>query len=166
MLVFKFTGPKTTSTAQLRGQFMNAGKWTARKMKRLLAEYVAPFHEVKPAVREHATYEGGNVYAVLELEGGEAGGAPVRRDRDTVGSNLVLLWINNGTRTRYATMTKGFAPKTTPNTLKTGPGAGGKWFVSKKKPHKGLEARNFFQLIAEEGLVELNRRVDDIMANI
>ena len=62
----------------------------------------------------------------------------------------IPFFLNGGTSVRYATMTPDFVPKTSPNVLRSGPGAGGLAFVSKNVPNPGIEAREFDQSVADE----------------
>jgi hypothetical protein len=50
-------------------------------------------------------------------------------------------WLDQGTRIRYATMTRGFRAKTTPRVISSKPGKGGLNYVSRRRPRKGIEKR-------------------------
>lgn|SRR4030042_1556683 len=173
-LSFKFVGPVATSTAHLRGEFMNAGKWTARYMLRLLEKYVSVFEEISPSFKEHATYAGGDVFAVIELAGGLAGGGNVtaigpqgqRKGVRNVGSNQIFMWLNNGTSVRHAKVGKRFSRKTAPNSMQSTGGRDDIEYVRKTYRGKGIQPRNVLQLVGEEGMKELGRRVDKIIASI
>jgi hypothetical protein len=56
-------------------------------------------------------------------------------------------WINQGTRVRYATMSKDWRSKTKPNVIASYNGAGRVLFVSRKHPRPGIQARNFTDII-------------------
>ena len=56
-------------------------------------------------------------------------------------------WVNKGTRVRYATMSRDWKSKTKPNVISSFRGAGRMLFVSRKRPHPGIEARNFQDII-------------------
>ena len=62
----------------------------------------------------------------------------------------IYLFIDKGTRVRYATMTPGFKAKTRPGVLGSGRGNGGVLFISKKHPRPGIEARRFSDTIQEK----------------
>ena len=55
----------------------------------------------------------------------------------------IYSYVDLGTSVRYATMTPGFRPKTRVRTIASYKGQGGKMFVSRKHPRKGIQARNF-----------------------
>lgn len=68
----------------------------------------------------------------------------------TIGTdNKVYIYLNNGTKVRYATMSKDFQAKTKVGRIKAGPGRGKLWFVSRAKPNKGIKPRKFDELIAK-----------------
>ena len=62
----------------------------------------------------------------------------------------IYLFIDKGTKVRYATMSPDFKAKTRPGILGSGRGAGGVLFVSKKHPRPGIEARRFSDTIQEK----------------
>jgi len=62
----------------------------------------------------------------------------------------IFKFITHGTSIRYATMTKGFISKSTPNSLVGRRGKGGLWFVSKDYKRDGIEPRNFEETASEE----------------
>lgn len=53
------------------------------------------------------------------------------------------VWLDLGTKVRYAHMTKGFIPKTRSGQLQSWAGKGGMLFVNKKRPLPGIKARHF-----------------------
>ena len=59
----------------------------------------------------------------------------------------IYLYVDEGTRVRYATMTPDFQPKTIPNWIGSRKGRGGMLFISKKRPRPGIKARNFTKII-------------------
>lgn len=64
-------------------------------------------------------------------------------ERIVATNNKIYKFVSGGTRVRYATMTPDFVAKTTPDTIGSGPGRGGKAFVNRNKPKPGIKARNF-----------------------
>lgn len=58
-------------------------------------------------------------------------------------------FVTKGTSVRYATMTPDFAPKTKKRVIGSGGGRGGVLYVDKRRPRKGIEAREFEETIAE-----------------
>jgi hypothetical protein len=64
--------------------------------------------------------------------------------------NKKFLWLEEGTKVRYATMTPDFKPKTQRGVLGSTRGRGGKAFVDKRKPKPGIEAREWTEQIIKE----------------
>jgi hypothetical protein len=62
--------------------------------------------------------------------------------------NKKWLWVNDGTKIRYAWMTPDFEPKTQHRTLRGKAGKGGLWLVRPKHPKPGIEARELDEEIA------------------
>ena len=52
-------------------------------------------------------------------------------------------WLNQGTRIRYALMSKDWQSKTKPGRYRSGPGRGKMLFVSRKLARPGIEARDW-----------------------
>jgi hypothetical protein len=52
-------------------------------------------------------------------------------------------FVTKGTAVRYATMTPGFEAKTTKRVIGSGGGQGGVMYIDKRRPRKGIEAREF-----------------------
>ena len=63
--------------------------------------------------------------------------------RDIFTYSKEYLFVNDGTRVRYATMTPDFAPKSSPGIIRSYTGRGGVAFISKKHPRPGIKARLF-----------------------
>lgn len=66
--------------------------------------------------------------------------------------NLVYYFLNEGTKIRYATMTRDplFNAKTRPSWLGSGPGEGGVAYVSKFVPRPGITARKWDVAVKEK----------------
>jgi hypothetical protein len=62
------------------------------------------------------------------------------------------LWLEEGTKIRYATMQKGFKAKTKVGNLQSGSGSRTRhpMFVSKHHPKKGIQARNWRKVMQEK----------------
>lgn len=56
-------------------------------------------------------------------------------------------FLDEGTKVRYATMSRGFQAKTRPNSLQARRGRGQALFVNKKRPRPGIKARHFTKLV-------------------
>lgn len=80
------------------------------------------------------------------------------------GAGRIYGFVALGTRVRYATMSKPFAPKTVPGIIGSYSGVGHAQFISKKHPRPGIKARRFVELIATKwrtlGLQNLQRAID------
>lgn len=63
---------------------------------------------------------------------------------------LKWLWLDEGTKVRYAHMTPGFVPKTRPGQLNSWAGKGKMLFVNKKRPLPGIKARKFTKALREK----------------
>lgn len=61
-----------------------------------------------------------------------------------------FLFVDEGTKVRYATMSPDFVAKTKPNSLRAGKGRGRMLFVNKKKPRPGIKARNFSKMVKKK----------------
>jgi hypothetical protein len=55
----------------------------------------------------------------------------------------IYLFLDEGTKVRYATLSRDWQSKTTPGIIGSGPGRGRVLFVSKKRPRPGIKARRF-----------------------
>jgi hypothetical protein len=71
-------------------------------------------------------------------------------ERTVYTDNLIYFFINNGTRVRYATMTKDFQAKTRAGFIGSGGGRGGVAFISKRRPKPGIKARKFDMVIKKK----------------
>lgn len=77
-------------------------------------------------------------------------GAAVGGVRFQIGTDDVIYgFIDEGTKVRYATMSKDWVSKTEPGVIQAFHGAGRKLFVNKKYPRPGIKARKFTKIIAK-----------------
>lgn len=85
----------------------------------------------------------------------------------TLGSSqgdMEFFFLDEGTKTRFATMTRDFMPKTAPRSFKASPGKGGLLFVNRKRPRPGIEARKWTTLTALEYSAVLQSAIDKKLA--
>lgn len=75
----------------------------------------------------------------------------------------IYKYIDEGTKVRYATMTRDFQAKTEPNVILSTPGKGGVLFVNKKRPRPGIKARKFTKIIAKSYKPEFSRRIKNAL---
>lgn len=87
---------------------------------------------------------------------------------DAQGANTsVYELLDQGTRVRYAHMSRNFRRGTTPNSLEVKPSIGGVKFVNKKLPPKpGIEARNWEKILNDRMRPEVIRAVGEAAFNI
>lgn len=64
-------------------------------------------------------------------------------------SEKPYIFINFGTRVRYAQLSPDWQSKSTPGQLPSGPGAGRALYIDTSKPKPGIEARHFDRLVAD-----------------
>lgn len=76
----------------------------------------------------------------------------------------IYKFVDKGTRVRYATMSKDWKSKTTPNEIMSEPGRGRKLFVNKKIKRPGIKARNFTKIIARTYRKEFSDAVKNALA--
>lgn len=57
--------------------------------------------------------------------------------------SAIYGYLNFGTSVRYAHMTPGYVPKTTPGFIGSGGGGGAVLFIDKSRPMPGIEPRDF-----------------------
>lgn len=94
------------------------------------------------------------------LTGAFAGGVQIQAATD----DAIYDYIDEGTKVRYATMSKDWKSKTEPNVVGTFPGKGKRLFVNKKRPRPGIKARNFTKHIAKTTKAELARVTKNALA--
>jgi hypothetical protein len=78
----------------------------------------------------------------------------------------IFKYIDEGTSIRYATMTPDFVPKTTPGSLKSGPGAGGLAYVSRKHPRPGIKARKISELITHNREIKFDQNLGRAVSRV
>lgn len=70
------------------------------------------------------------------------------------------LFVDEGTRVRYATMSPDFQAKTKVNSLIARRGRGRMLFVNKRRPRPGIKARNFTKLVHKKWQPEFRAAMD------
>jgi hypothetical protein len=94
------------------------------------------------------------------LTGASAGGVQVQVATD----DAIYRYIDEGTKVRYATMSKDWESKTEPDVVGTFPGKGRRLFINKKRPRPGIKARKFSKNIAKTTQKELARVTKNALA--
>ena len=74
----------------------------------------------------------------------------IEGEAEVVLTSRVAFFLDVGTKVRHAVMSDPFSPKTTPNSRFSGPGVGGKVFVSRKVTLPGMTARNIDETVASD----------------
>lgn len=132
MTVFQFKAvkPKSLSLPQVRARILNALKDEQKYAVSLLNETTASWNS-KPVMRGMISYAGGNAAMVV---------GPTGNDHDV----NKWVWLNEGTRVRYAALSRDWQSKTAPGRLRSGPGRG--HVVArgyKAGRHRGIQARKW-----------------------
>lgn len=73
-------------------------------------------------------------------------------------SDKKWIYLDKGTKVRYATMTKNFVPKTKVGVFYSYQGAGKVAYVRKKKPRPGIKARGWSEKV-DDGVGKIIRKV-------
>lgn len=82
------------------------------------------------------------------------------RDLDSQGGKK-FMWLNDGTKVRYAMMMPGFQPKTARRTFNSSAGQGGVMRVDKSKPLPGIEAREWDEEAMDKWEKPLAKKVQE-----
>lgn len=77
---------------------------------------------------------------------------------------LIYYFLNQGTRVRFAKMTRDFEPKTRVRVIDSFPGAGGLDSVDVRFPMPGIKARKFDEAIATKHRARLKFRMEVAIA--
>ncbi len=72
-------------------------------------------------------------------------------------------WLDQGTKIRFATMTKNFKAKTRPRIISSTAGRGHRVYVSRRRPRKGIEKREFDLTVNERLTKRLDGRIDTVL---
>lgn len=121
----EFTPPRLLSVAQVRGRLLRTLQLQARDIKNDLEATTATWQKHHPQFFVQVNYGGGQA-------------------RIQVWTNDVIWgYLDRGTATRYATMSKNFVPKTRQMFLGSGAGAGYKKYVSLWLPRPGIQPRHW-----------------------
>lgn len=121
------------ASPRVRAFILNALKVEGRYAKGLLDQTVATWQDA-PTFPVELHYKGGFIELRVQPKGTEH-------------QLWKWVWLDQGTRVRYATMTRNFKAKTSPGSFSSGTGAGGVAYVSKKVPRPGIAARNWSAML-------------------
>lgn len=144
---FQILGPKVGASLmavrEIRGYLLNALKESEKGTREDLAAVTRTWRH-KPRFITLFRFAGGDVFL------------------NVVTDDAIFIWLNDGTRVRYAHMTRNFKRKSEPRFIGSNPGAGGLAYVSTRvPPEPGIQAREWTTVIQEKQQTALNQRVND-----
>lgn len=141
MIAFKSIKPAKFQAEAFQREFIKQAERIAPKMH---ADLKRPTMTWNPPVEfEEHIYLGNRAAAEADKAGA---GIAIQVTTD----DKRFLFVDEGTKVRYATMSPDFVAKTKPKSLKAGKGRGRVLFVNKKKPRPGIKARGFSKLVAKK----------------
>jgi hypothetical protein len=73
--------------------------------------------------------------------------SPSSKTRVVGTSDEIYGYLDQGTRVRYATMARGYRPKTSPGRIGSRSGGGKVLFISRRRPRPGIAPRHFSKVI-------------------
>jgi len=127
---------KTTMKVDaIRLEVLNALHAEAAVHRRELNKTTATWEGDKPTFQSIISTEGGNLQAITG-PAGEGKGAQK------------WVWLNDGTKVRYATMSSDWQSKTKPKWFGSGGGRGRMLFVRKDRPRPGIKARGWSEALS------------------
>lgn len=136
MAKFRAIIPKKLAISNMIAPIREACIKNAKDIGYDLEQVSLTWEGAKPTVQTEAKLEQGQVFP-------RAFTAAVWIRADDSEGYWKYRWLDEGTRVRYATMTKGFVPKTRAGELHSWAGKGKMLFVSRKHPRPGIKARKF-----------------------
>lgn len=144
---FKAVKPQALKTAQVRARILNALKSEGKYAESLLNETIATWQHEKPTMTSMISYAGGNVAMIAGPTGNDVGVSKWR-------------WLDQGTRVRYASLSRDWVSKTARGQLRSGHGAG--YVIArgfKAGAHRGIEARGWSDLITKRMRKTFHRKI-------
>lgn len=135
-------------------------KEEGREQEKLMRQTVSSWSGSKPTFHAKVETDGPNIKVVTEPSGDKKG---------------VEKWIylDQGTRIRWALMSKGFKAKTKPGNFRSGTGKGGAVIVGRRAmqkrniaPRPGIQARQWSELIAKRRERPFVRAMEGVYARI
>jgi hypothetical protein len=133
---FKALIPKKLATQGMIDPIRDACIKDAKAMAADLKKVTKTWEGDKPVIESEAKLEPYNVFP-------KAFTIVARPRPDGSKGYWKYVWLDLGTKVRYAVMGSPFVPKTRKGELNSWKGKGGMLFVSKKHPMPGIKARRF-----------------------
>lgn len=81
-------------------------------------------------------------------------------------NDKIYFFLHDGTKVRYAVLSRDWISKTTPGRLSSGPGRGRVLFISKKHPRPGIEAREWTDIIVRDRKRPYRKNMQNVMKTI
>lgn len=153
MITFKSVKPATKFKSsvfreKLRARAQDIGPKMAADMKKPTLTWQEPV-EFKTEVSVGNAAGG----ALARKAAGSASGVSV----EVTTTDARYKYLDEGTKVRYATMSRDFRAKTKPNSLNASRGRGKLLFVNKRRPRPGIKARNFTKLVHDKWQPEFRK---------
>lgn len=157
IFVIKKISPGKLNIEPFRRAMLNAVEAEAMIERNQLRKTTATWQGDKPTFTSETSIKGGNLTVIT----GPAGNA--------MGAKK-WVWLDQGTRVRYATMSGDWRSKTRVKWFGSGPGKGRMLFVNRRRPRPGIQARgwsealtltrkNAFRKLVMDGLARATRRM-------
>ena len=157
IFVIKKIKPAKLDIEPFRRAMLNAVEAEAMIERNELRKTTATWHGDKPTFVSEVSIKGGNLTVITGPAGNEMGAKK-------------WGWLDQGTRVRYATMSKDWQSKTRVKWFGSGRGRGRMLFVNRKRPRPGIAARgwsealtltrkNAFRKLVMDGLARASTRM-------
>ena len=124
--------PKPLKTKAMREPYVKAVKQTILIAHDMFDETTRTFQETDVKFHEKFKDSAVEIVGVVDTD------------------NEIYGYLNNGTRVRYATMSRDFEAKTEPRFIGSKRGRGEVLYVDTRRPRPGIEARHFDEEIAKK----------------
>lgn len=149
VFAFKAVKPGKLEVAAVRGSILAALNAEKTYALSLLNQTIQPWENEKPTMKAEISYRGGDVAMVAGPSGNEKG---VKK----------WFWLDQGTRVRYALLSRDWRSKTMPRNIRSGAGAGQVLARGHRAgAHKGIEARMWSDTINKMIKKGFQRRIQE-----
>lgn len=148
--LFHPINPKKINTNSARAQILNVLKRYERKMLNDFQSTTETWDH-QPRFSSTLHYAGGDVSIQVETD------------------DAVYMYLDKGTRQRWAVMSGDWVSKTSPGVIGSGPGAGSVVRRGKRQmrtPRPGIKARNFTLLIRRKHEKSFRKDVKSVIAHL
>lgn len=150
------------SDAKVRGYILSALKDTAKDINQRFMQIISTWRRKPTFDRPTIRYAGGDAFVRMST------------------SDKRFMWLDEGTRYRWAMLTRDWVSKTTPNSYQSGPGRGYVWLRGRSaiegayraggrrglSVQPGIEARNWTLMLERDANIVLSLRIDDAMSKV